>query len=1138
MTERLLTPSKISAWLGCGHYLTLRHQVESGLLTPRHTPLSALAEILVDKGNHHEASCLDDYESMGKTIYEVPRRNADESFEAWVTRVGNPMSRNVDVIYQMPFVHDGMRGIADFLLRVDSPEEGYATFEPVDAKLTRSRAKPGHVLQLCFYAEAIAATEGKIPRQMHVWLGSGSTDALLVEEFLPYWRRLRRQLRVVLDGDAASQVTRPALCESCEYCEFQGHCSDQWREEDSLAFVANSRQRERDVLEAAGVTKVAQLARRQRPVEDLRTESLERLRRQAALQVATRDAPHDPPAFEIIDAGDDPLYGHGFEMMPAPDEGDVFFDFEGDPFWTPKSDLMFLAGLLYQDSSEQWICDERWAHSLAEQQGMIKELVEFFAQRRVDYPEMHVYHYNHTEKSTIERLTRDADDENLFASLIDSGLFVDLFTVAKNAVRVGTESYGLKHLERLVDFVRTAGIEHGAGAVVQYEQWLTSRDDRLLADIARYNRDDTAATKALRDWLVAQRPADLDWRAAVITREEYELDTDELVDGLHHCATSSGAQELADLLNYWRRERSADVAPKFVALHGDYSALYESPDYIANVSVVGIHEPSGRERARRLVVQWPEQVVDESWTPGDVLFVGDGAPYGRATVTAIDVELRELTLRWGAAQEAAGGVPTALIRDKYFRPGAKASALKDLARQMLHPEEHGPPSRLATALLSRALPRFFTGRGPRGGRFLDDLDSVSSWIGDLDESFVAIQGPPGAGKTYSGSHIIHQLIVAGRRVGVVAMSHTAIDNLMKATYEVFQLAGDVEKLQTLRWQADDGAPALSHATYSKRKRDLLSLEFNLVGGTAWLWASAEMRQNPVDVLVVDEAGQLSLADAVASTSGARNMILLGDPLQLSQVAKAEHPGSSGLSVLQHVLGEHLTIPDTQGVFISETRRMHPDVCAFISKQIYEGRLTSHESCARQGTEFGTGLRWLEASHRHRSTESPEEALLVVGQIRQMIGTPWVDQLDRTRPLRADDFMVVAPYNDQVDLVRALLRAEPGLDEVRVGTVDKFQGREAPVVFFTMTTSSSDDMPRGPEFLFSRNRLNVAVSRARCLVYLVCTDELLNSRASDLDEMRLISTLSAFVEYAADAGSPDPTPGRELLHMLERGNDAR
>jgi uncharacterized protein len=1114
MSERLLTPSKISSWLGCGHYLSLANEVESGVLTPRVTPTSELAEILIEKGNAHESNCLEDFESMGKTIYEVPGRNAQESFHDWVARVGNPMEKDFDVIYQMPFLNNNIRGIADFLVRVERPEDGFAHFAPVDAKLTRANAKPGHVLQLCFYAEAMADLLGVPPRTMSIWLGSGRTEELVVEEFLPYWRRLRRQLAALLDAEPSSVVTRPKPCATCEYCEFQGHCEQQWRDEDSLAYVANVRDAELDALEAGGVRTLVSLATREEPVPELRPEKFERLHRQARLQLVSRERADAPPAFELIEASEDPVYGHGFEQLPEPNDGDVFFDFEGDPFWTPERDLMFLAGLYYQDDAGEWCYDERWAHTQVDQGAMIKGLVEFFAERQARFPHAHVYHYNHTERSTIERLTRDVDDENLFANLVSSGFFVDLYTIAKNAVRVGTESYGLKHVEHLVDFVRTAGIDGGAGAVVGYEQWMVTRDDALLRDIARYNRDDVVATKAVRDWLVAQRPQDLAWREAVITHEEYELDTDELVEGLHGFGEDTPEYLLGDLLNYWRRERSADVTPKYVALQGEYAALFENLDFIANLQFLRFEEPVGRERTQKMVLTWPEQVVDHSFS-GDVLFSGVDVPYGRASITTIDLERREVKLRWGVPQVERGGVPAVMTRDRYFAPGHKASALKDLARQVLEPDDHGTPSRLAMALLAAEAPRFLDGGGPDDGVFSDDLAAVYSWVDDLDESFVAFQGPPGTGKTYSGSHIIRHLIAAGKRVGVVAMSHPAIDNLMQATYRVFEESNETHLLRALRWQEEGEDVALPFADYSRKNADLASGEYNLVGGTAWLWANPTMRQHPVDVLIVDEAGQLALADAVAATNGARNMILLGDPLQLSQVAKAEHPGHAGDSVLQHVLGSHLTIPPTKGVFIAKTWRMHPEVCAFISTQIYEGRLTSDESCAVQSSAFGTGLRWLEAHHEHRSTESVEEAQLVASQIAAMIGTPWVDRHGRVAPLTPRDFMVVAPYNDQVNLLRAHFEGEDRLRGVQVGTVDKFQGREAPVVFFTMTTSSAADMPRGPEFLFSRNRLNVAVSRARCLAYLVCTEALLNSRAADIDDMRLIATLSAFVEFAAD-----------------------
>ncbi|MHB1208241.1 MAG: TM0106 family RecB-like putative nuclease [Acidimicrobiales bacterium] len=1115
MSQRLLTPSKITAWLECGHFLSLRNQLDAGTISLEATPRGSLAELLIEKGTTHELNCLQDLQDQGLEVFQVPGRNPDESFEEWVARIANPMDRGYDVIYQMPFAHDGIRGIADFLVRVDDHADGYSRYEPIDAKLARAEGKPGHVLQLCFYADAIMALTNAAPQRIHLWLGTGDQESLLVEQFAPYWRRLQRQLRDLLNEEE-SGPTSPAPCDHCDYCEFKPRCEEQWRREDSLVYVANIRAPERAALEGAQVRTISHLAELHEPVEQIHEENLRRLTKQAALQVVSRKEPAAPPKFELLSATDDPVYGHGFSLMPRPDTGDIFFDFEGHPFWTPQCDLFFLSGLYLTNTDGRWTYDDRWAHDLAEQERMISELVEFFADRRRRYPGMHVYHYNHTERTSLERLTRGTETEGLLTSLVDSGLFVDLFVVAKNALQVGTESYGLKYLERLTGYERSGGIEQGAGAVVEYEEYMKSKDPEILSEIAAYNRDDVIATKELRDWLLAQRPADLAWREATLEVEDRGFDTDEIVEQLKQYQHDRPEHLLGDLLNYWRRERAANVTPKFAKASSDFASLYSDRDYIANLSLVGFEEVAGRsgEVVKNVILRWPPQVVDSAFrTKKNVLFTGVGVEHGYGYIPSIDFEGRELRMRWRDRHEELGVVPSVMTLDDYVSPNEKPGVLFHLAEQVLHPHATDRPSRVSLSLLAGEPPRFETGWGPRNGVFSDDLDETLAWIGHLDESYIAIQGPPGTGKTYSGSHIIYELIKSGKRVGITAMSHSVIDNLFEATYEVFASKGELSLLKALRRDSKPATGALEGVRYEKSGSGPESDNYNLIGATTWLWSRSSMRPYPVDYLVIDEAGQLSLADAIASANSARNLILLGDPLQLSQVSQAEHPGGSGASVLQHVLGEHATIPSTQGIFISETRRMHPDVCTFISGQIYEHRLTSHESCSQQGTEFGTGLRWLRASHESCSTESPEEAELVAAQISEMVNTSWVNQRGDVAALSAEDFMVVAPYNDQVRLLRQKFETTPGLRAVQVGTVDKFQGREAPVVFFTMTTSSGADMPRGPEFLFSRNRLNVAVSRARCLAYLVCTEELLNSRARTIEEMRLIGTLSAFVESA-------------------------
>ena len=327
MVERLITPSKITAWLECSHFLSLRNRADAGTLRVEPRPLGSLADLLIEKGAQHERNCLQELEDDGRSVYQVPGRNPDETFLRWVERIGNPMQDGHDVIYQMPLVYEGIRGIADFLIRKEGVE-GYCSYEPVDAKLTRIEGKPGHVLQLCFYADALEALTGRVPSEMHLWLGSGVSESLRVEEFRPYWRRLRRQLATLLDQDDITE-TRPEPCTHCDYCEFNPLCDAQWRNEDSLVYVANIRTPERHALEREGVRTVVELSTRAGSVPELHDENLERLVRQAALQVTSREHPEEAPVYELVVPSEDPVFGHGFELLPAPDNGDVFFDFEG-----------------------------------------------------------------------------------------------------------------------------------------------------------------------------------------------------------------------------------------------------------------------------------------------------------------------------------------------------------------------------------------------------------------------------------------------------------------------------------------------------------------------------------------------------------------------------------------------------------------------------------------------------------------------------------------------------------------------------------------------------------------------------------------------------------------------------------------
>ena len=378
MTDRLLTPSKITAWLDCAHFLNLRHQVDAGTLTVDPPGFGSLAHLLVEKGTNTRRTAWPSTAAEGLDVFEVPGRDRGEPFADWVDRIGNPLDSGHDVIYQMPFIHEGIRGIADFLVRVDDPDPDTCAWEPVDAKLARSEAKPGHVLQLCFYAEALEALTGRPPKRIHLWLGSGKTESLLTEEFQPYWRRLRSQLTALLDEDSADRETVPEPCAHCDFCEFHETCTKEWRDSDSLIYVAGHPGcRPSPGWRMPAWRHWASSPSDQDPVDGLPPERLSRLVEQASLQARGPAERGGRPPSRSSNRTEDATWGRGFELMPEPDEGDVFLDFEGDPFWRADAGLFFLFGLIARSDEGNWDYRAFWAHDQDE---------EAAATARVDRP--------------------------------------------------------------------------------------------------------------------------------------------------------------------------------------------------------------------------------------------------------------------------------------------------------------------------------------------------------------------------------------------------------------------------------------------------------------------------------------------------------------------------------------------------------------------------------------------------------------------------------------------------------------------------------------------------------------------------------------------------------------------------------
>jgi uncharacterized protein len=385
----------------------------------------------------------------------------------------------------------------------------------------------------------------------------------------------------------------------------------------------------------------------------------------------------------------------------------------------------------------------------------------------------------------------------------------------------------------------------------------------------------------------------------------------------------------------------------------------------------------------------------------------------------------------------------------------------------------------------------------------------------LDRTTLAIQGPPGAGKTYVGARMIRALVAAGKRVGVTALSHKVIRNLLDEVHKQAAASGEAIRLGHRQRGEDPEVPPVSAFDNDGEARDALrAAEVDVMGGTQWFWADRDL-EDSVDVLFVDEAGQMSLAGVLAVSQSAGSLVMLGDPQQLDQPQKASHPDGVGISALRHVLGDADVMPVERGIFLPTTWRMSPTLCAFTSELFYRGELGAEPKLAAQALK-GTGgfdgsHLWLVPVEHDGNQNASDEEVEAVAQLVSTLcapGSKWIDEHGVERPLTASDLRIVAPFNAQV--MRLIERLCP---DVPVGTVDKFQGQTAAVVIYSMTTSRPEDAPRGMEFLYSLNRLNVATSRARCAAIVVASPRLFEPECRTPRQMALANALCRFRELA-------------------------
>ena len=1063
-------------------------------------------------GYGHEQRHLDELRAqVGDNATIIGRPAATRAgFIAAAEQTRQAVSQRSPLIVQAAMFDGRFLGFADFLVL----EQG--SYRLRDTKLARS-VKVTALLQLAAYADALWRDGVPVLDQVELALGNGTLMSYPVRELMPVYRSRRLALQELLDrhygGGAPVQWGDESVwaCLRCPECEVEIQARN------DVLLVAGLRTSQRARLIDAGIATISQLAEHIGPITGLSVAAAAKLELQARLQ--TSEPVDGKPVYEVFDPP-------ALSGLPPASPGDLFFDFEGDPLWSDDGKswgLEYLFGVLEAD----WNFKPIWADDRFEERDALRQFLDLVRDRRARYPEMHIYHYAPYERTALLKLagTYGVGEEEVDDLLRDSVL-VDLFPLVRNSIRVGTSNYSLKSLEPLYmgDELRTGDVTTASDSIVMYDKYCELIAEGAVDEAAvmrrkieKYNHYDCRSTRKLRDWLQARADEHgIDYQEPPEPKEKIKdpVDEDDTARALMAFAGDPLDQRtpeqqavamIAAARGYHKREDKPYWWGHFQRM--DYPIdEWADTSGVFMIEQVEVEEdwrpPQGREKKsrRRLLLRGAlesgnlqsneMQAIYDAPAPAALARQPNGRACHDVEIVECDdpaepAEVIVVEKGVGKDDETHHQLPFVLTPKQPVQTTHLKAAIDSLATVVRDGLPALPAASYIDILTRRPPCRRSAQPLPRTG---DNIADVTTAVLDLDHSYLAVHGPPGCGKTYTAARVIAALVNDhGWRVGAVAQSHSVVENL----FDGIVAAGmDPQRVgKKVKRSAQPRARAWSEVKEDQYPAFIDQDGGCVIGGTAWDFANpSRVPLGSLDLLVIEEAGQFCIASTLAVAAAAQNLLLLGDPQQLPQVIQGTHAEPVDQSALGWLVDGAATLDSSLGYFLEKTWRMHPDVCKPVSQLSYGGLLSNEPvTAARHLASCEPGVHEILVEHDGNSTDSVEEADCVVAGITKLLGSEWTDEKG-TRPLGPGDILVVAAYNAQVLRIRRHLETA-GIPGVQVGTVDKFQGKQAPVVFFSLAASSADDVPRGISFLLNRNRVNVAVSRAKYATYIVRSSHL-------------------------------------------------
>ena len=1128
-------------------------------LVPEPDPSDELMVMLQQKGYEHEDKLETQFIAEGKSLVKIEGITKKDKY----TKTLAAMKQGAEVIVQGRLELSEFTGYADFLVKVEHKSDqplsnlGDWHYEVWDTKLA-SHVKPTFIIQLCCYAQMLEAIQGCLPQNITVALGNGEKQILKTHDFYYYYLSLKNTFLVEHSRFHPDQKPDPA--DSKSWGNWSNHAEQILLDKDHLFQVANITKAQIKKLNKIGIHTMQQLA--ELPllsVHGIHSTSLAKIKDQAAIQIKTHlktknsDEPNGNaiPEFEILPHTEDEK--KGLALLPPHSALDVFFDIEGFPL--DEGGLEYLWGNSYFDEQGDRQFKDFWAHNPEQEKQCFEAFIHWVYDRWQQDPSMHIYHYANYEIAACRKLMgRYGICEYEVDQLLRNEVFVDLYKVVKGGLRLGAPKYSIKNVERLYRSKRNTEVGNGGDSIVVYDHWRqlfeqglegdTWQTSKILNDIRDYNIDDCDSTQELTVWLREQQaihrieylgkteviePAVSEEVTMVTALRDRLLDQAE-TELLDNPKQAQLTENLAWMLEFHRRESKPLFWKLFDRLGSDEIELFDDLDCLALCERTDRAPFKCQPKDRNLSYEYRFDVEQEFKGAAKSFYllgveISDGK---NATVSFV---AEESDLDKGIIVVKTKDEPSnivSLIPNEYI----DTSIISDALFRTVAEYEQGLFRQQQSAVID-----FLTGAKPRisnhtGGDIVDSdepnarLEQIITAIVNLDNSYLPIQGPPGAGKTFTGKHVIAHLLKSGARIGISSNSHKAINNLLLSTAKYCKLQNI--KAAFICTQDTDDELADYDVTISSNSKLIGHIESScVIGTTAWGFAREDMTEQ-LDYLFIDEAGQVSTANLVAMSRSAKNLVLMGDQMQLGQPSQGTHPAQSGLSILDYLLHKTPTIPADRGVFLDTTYRMHSKVNTVISQLIYEGKLKSHfdndkrilqtVDAATQNTDQQTleahlnseaGIIFIPVEHEG-NTQASDEEVIVIKQLAESLlgrllhtGATKDTGEPEARIITWDDMLFVAPYNHQVSKLKIALGKQ-----AKIGSVDKFQGQEAPIIFLSMCSSDASESPRGIDFLLDKNRINVAISRAQTLAVVVANSNLGNMSVNNVEQLKKVSLFNA------------------------------